>query len=152
MTGYHQGSVTRVSSVAISRFKGVLYRAHKLDLCMQSFYFAMPNNFYKMLTLFLAYLGRQQNFITDTRWQCPVGAVRPRTDSEQIELPADKILSKKSKFSVVPSSVRSFIEFIGSLASDSIGSLLDDDVRLLLVRVALEATDLVEEIRAMVAK
>eukprot|EP00171_Calliarthron_tuberculosum_P008201 IDg8201t1 len=43
---------------------------HQLEFCMQAFYLAMPEDFYKTLTLCIAYLRRQQNFLTETRSQC----------------------------------------------------------------------------------
>jgi hypothetical protein len=46
--------------------------AHQLDLCMQSFYLAIPDKFYSTFTLLVAYLRRQQNFISDERSQCPL--------------------------------------------------------------------------------
>jgi hypothetical protein len=39
---------------------------------MQSFYLAILDMFYSTFTLFVVYLRRQQNFISDERSQCPL--------------------------------------------------------------------------------
>jgi hypothetical protein len=39
---------------------------------MQSFYLAILDTFYSTFTLLMAYLRRQQNFISDERSQCPL--------------------------------------------------------------------------------
>ncbi|KAH9576038.1 hypothetical protein CY35_01G142300 [Sphagnum magellanicum] len=72
MTGRHQGVITRIHRVAKPGFMRVWCRAHQLDLCMQSFYLAIPDTFYSTFTLLVAYLCRQQNFISDKRSQCPL--------------------------------------------------------------------------------
>ena len=65
MTGRHQGVVTRIQRVAHPGFMRIWCGAHQLDLCMQSFYLAIPEAFYSTLTLLVAYLRRQQKFISD---------------------------------------------------------------------------------------
>ncbi|CAM6041972.1 unnamed protein product, partial [Sphagnum compactum] len=72
MTGRHQGVITRIHHVAKPGFMRVWCGAHQLDLCMQSFYLAIPDTFYSTFTLLVAYLRRQQNFISDERSQCPL--------------------------------------------------------------------------------
>ena len=72
MTGRHQGVMTRIQQVAKPGFMRVWCGAHQLDLCMQSFYLAIPEAFYSTLTSLVAYLRRQQNFISDERSQCPL--------------------------------------------------------------------------------
>jgi hypothetical protein len=67
MTGRHQGVITRIHRVAKPGFMRVWCEAHQLDLCMQSFYLAIPDTFYLTFTLLVAYLRRQQNFISDER-------------------------------------------------------------------------------------
>ncbi|KAH9563585.1 hypothetical protein CY35_05G133100 [Sphagnum magellanicum] len=59
MTGRHQGVITRIHRVAKLGF-------------MRSFYLAIPDTFYSTFTLLVAYLCRQQNFISDERSQCPL--------------------------------------------------------------------------------
>jgi hypothetical protein len=39
---------------------------------MQLFYLAIPDTFYSTFTLLVAYLRRQQNFISDEQSQCPL--------------------------------------------------------------------------------
>jgi hypothetical protein len=39
---------------------------------MQSFYLAVPDTFCSTFTLLVAYLRRQQNFLSDERGQCPL--------------------------------------------------------------------------------
>jgi hypothetical protein len=75
-TGRHQGVFTRIRRVAKPGFTRVWSRAHELDLCMQSFYLAIPYTFYSIFTLLVAYLRRQQSFISDERSQCPLIATR----------------------------------------------------------------------------
>jgi hypothetical protein len=70
MTGRHQGVITRIHRVAKPGFMRVWCGAHQLDLCMQSFYLAIPDTFYSTFTLLVAYLRWQQNFISDERSQC----------------------------------------------------------------------------------
>jgi hypothetical protein len=72
MTGHNQGVITRILRVAKPGFMRVWCAAHQLDLCMQSFYLAIPDSFYSRFTLLVAYLRRQQNFISDERSQCPL--------------------------------------------------------------------------------
>jgi hypothetical protein len=72
MTERHQGVVTRIHRVAKPGFMRVWCGVHQLDLCMQSFYLAIPDTFYSTFTLLVAYLRRQQNFISDERSQCPL--------------------------------------------------------------------------------
>jgi hypothetical protein len=72
MTGRHQGVITRIHRVAKPGFMRVWCGAHQLDLCMQSFYLAIPDTIYSTFTLLVAYLRRQQNFISDERSQCPL--------------------------------------------------------------------------------
>jgi hypothetical protein len=72
MTGRHQGVITRIHRVAKPGFMPVWYGAHQLDLCTQSFYLAIPDTFYSTFTVLVAYLRRQQNFISDERSQCPL--------------------------------------------------------------------------------
>jgi hypothetical protein len=72
MTGRHQGVITRIHHVAKPGFMRVWCGAHQLDLCMQSFYLAIPDTFYSTFTLLVAYLRRQQNFISDKRSECPL--------------------------------------------------------------------------------
>jgi hypothetical protein len=70
MTRRHQGVITRIHRVANPEFMRVWYGARQLDLCMQLFYLAIPDTFYSTFTLLVAYLRRQQNFISDERSQC----------------------------------------------------------------------------------
>jgi hypothetical protein len=72
MTWRHQGVITRIHRVANPGFMRVWCGAHQLDLCMQSFYLAIPDKFYSTFTLLVAYLRRQQNFISDERSQLPL--------------------------------------------------------------------------------
>jgi hypothetical protein len=72
MTRRHQGVITRIHCIAKPGFMRVWCGAHQLDLCMQSFYLAIPNTFYSTFTLLVTYLRRQQNFILDERSQCPL--------------------------------------------------------------------------------
>jgi hypothetical protein len=72
MTRLHQGVITRIHRVAKPWFMRVWFGAHQLDLCRQSFYLAIPDTFYSTFTLLVAYLRRQQNFISDKRSQCPL--------------------------------------------------------------------------------
>jgi hypothetical protein len=72
MTGRNQGVITRIHRVAKPGFMRVWCGAHQLDLCMQSFFLAIPDTFYSTFTLLVAYLRRQQNFISDERNQCPL--------------------------------------------------------------------------------
>jgi hypothetical protein len=72
MTGWHQGEITRIHRVAKPGFMRVWCGAHQLDLCMQSFYLAIPDTFYSTFTLLVAYLRLQRNFISDERSQCPL--------------------------------------------------------------------------------
>jgi hypothetical protein len=72
VTGRHQGVITRIHRVAKPGFMRVWCGAHQLDLCMQSFYLAIPDMFYSTFTLLVAYLRRQQNFISEERSQCPL--------------------------------------------------------------------------------
>jgi hypothetical protein len=58
--------------VAKPGFMRIWCGAHQLDLSMQSFYLAIPGTFYSTFTLLVAYLRRQQNFISDERSQCPL--------------------------------------------------------------------------------
>jgi hypothetical protein len=46
MTGRHQGVITRIYRVAKPGFMRVWCGAHQLDLCMQSFYLAIPDTIY----------------------------------------------------------------------------------------------------------
>ena len=48
------------------------YGAHQMYLCMNSFYLAIPDTFYSTFTSMVAYLCRQQKFISDKRSQCPL--------------------------------------------------------------------------------
>eukprot|EP00171_Calliarthron_tuberculosum_P021519 IDg21519t1 len=57
MNGCHQGLATRVLSVVKPGFMRVWFGAHQMDLCMQSFYIAMPDNFYRKLTLFCSLIS-----------------------------------------------------------------------------------------------
>jgi hypothetical protein len=72
MTGRHQGVITWIHRVAKPGFMRVWCGAHQLDLCMQSFYLVIRDTFYSTFTLFVAYLRRQQNFISDEWSQCPL--------------------------------------------------------------------------------
>ena len=72
MTGQHQGVVTEIQRVVHPGFMQIWCGAHQLDLCMQSFYLAIPEAFYSTLTLLVAYLRCQQKFISDERSQCPL--------------------------------------------------------------------------------
>lgn len=72
MTGCHQGVITRIQRVARSGFMRVWCGAHQLDLCMQSFYLAIPDSFYSTLTSLVAFLRRQQTFTANERSQCPL--------------------------------------------------------------------------------
>jgi hypothetical protein len=72
MTGWHQGVITRIHIVAKPGFMRIWCGAHQLDLSMQSFYLAILGTFYSTFTLIVAYLRRQQNFISDERSQCPL--------------------------------------------------------------------------------
>mgnify|MGYP003333946823 CR=1 FL=1 len=72
MTGRNQGVATSFQEVAKPGFMRIWCGAHQLDLCMQAFYLAMPEDFYNTLTLCVAYLWRQQNLVTETRSQCPL--------------------------------------------------------------------------------
>eukprot|EP00171_Calliarthron_tuberculosum_P001131 IDg1131t1 len=72
MTGRHQGVITRIQRVARAGFMRIWCGAHQLDLCMQSFYLAIPDAFYSKFTSLVAYLRRQQTFIADERCQCPL--------------------------------------------------------------------------------
>jgi hypothetical protein len=65
MKRWHQGVITRIHRVAKSGFMHVWCGAHQLDLHMQSLYLAIPDTFYSTFTLLVAYLRRQQNFISD---------------------------------------------------------------------------------------
>lgn len=72
MTGRHQGVITRIQRVSKPGFMRVWCGAHQLDLCMQSFYLAIPDSFYSTFTSIVSYLRRQQHFISDERSQCPL--------------------------------------------------------------------------------
>jgi hypothetical protein len=72
MTGRNQGVMTRIHRVAKPGFMRVWCGAHQLDFCMQSIYSAIPDTYYSTFTLLVAYLRRQQNFISDERSQCPL--------------------------------------------------------------------------------
>jgi hypothetical protein len=66
----HQGVITWIHRVENPGFMRVWCGAHQLDLCMQSFYLAIPDTFYSTFTLLVAYFRRQQNFISDELIQC----------------------------------------------------------------------------------
>jgi hypothetical protein len=72
MTGRHQGVISRIHRVAKPGIMRIWCGAHQLDLCMQSFYLAIPDTFSSTFTLLMAYLRRQQNFISDERSQYPL--------------------------------------------------------------------------------
>ena len=72
MTGRYQGVVTLTQRAAKPGFMRIWCGAHQLDLCLQSFYLAIPEALYSTLTLLVAYLRCQQNFISDERSQCPL--------------------------------------------------------------------------------
>ena len=72
MTGRRQGMITRIQRIAKPGFMRVWCGAHQLDLCMQLFYLATPDIFYSTFTSMVAYLRRQQKFISDERSQCPL--------------------------------------------------------------------------------
>ena len=67
MTGKHQGVITRIQRIAKPGFVLVCCGARQLDLCMQSFYLAIPEMFYSTFTSMVEYLRRQQKFISDKR-------------------------------------------------------------------------------------
>ena len=72
MTGKHQGVITEIQRIAKPGFMRVWCGAHQLDLCMQSFYLAIPETFYSTFTSMVAYLRQQQEFISDERSYCPL--------------------------------------------------------------------------------
>ena len=45
MKGQHKGVITRIQRIAKPGFMRVWCGAHQLDLCMQSFYLAIPDTF-----------------------------------------------------------------------------------------------------------
>lgn len=69
MKGRHQGVITRLKRVAKLGLIRVWCGAHQLDLCMQSLYLALLDEFYSKRTLIVSYLRRQQNFILGERSQ-----------------------------------------------------------------------------------
>ena len=72
MTGKHQGVITRIQRIAKPGFMRVWCDSHQLELCMQSFYLAIPDTFYSTFTSMVAYLRCQQKFIPDEWIQSPL--------------------------------------------------------------------------------
>ena len=54
MTGRHQGLITWIQLIAKPGCMQVWCGSHQLDLCMQSFYLAIPNTFYSTFTSIVA--------------------------------------------------------------------------------------------------
>ena len=50
----------------------VLCGAHQIDLCMQSFYLAIPDTFYSTFTSIVAYLRRKHKFFSEKCSQFPL--------------------------------------------------------------------------------
>jgi hypothetical protein len=53
MAGRHQGVITRIHRVAKPGFMRVWCGAHQLDVCMLSFYLAIPDTFDATFTLLM---------------------------------------------------------------------------------------------------
>ena len=72
MTGRHQGVIMRIKIISKPGFMQMWCGAHQLDLCMQSFYLAIPDTFYSTFTSIVYYLRQKQKFILEERSQCPL--------------------------------------------------------------------------------
>ena len=72
ITGFHYGVIMQIQRIAKPGSMRVWCGAQHLDLCMHSFYLAIPDTFYSTFTYMVAYLRRQKKFVSDEQSQCPL--------------------------------------------------------------------------------